>query len=130
MKTIGSQKRERLAESGMVVLGKPCDGTVTLFNPRQGTAELWYVNDHHAGYTIQIGRWGYEFGQSLDKTKTRELMTDFDWLQYAEALLGDECGQCSAYHLPDFHGDCRNDLERFESHQNYLERVLGIPSKE
>jgi len=25
----------------------------------------------------------------------------------------EECGCCGGYHRPDFHGDCRNDDERF-----------------
>lgn len=56
---IGSQYRETLRESGyQLVARKP--GMVLLEAP-DGQREIWAANDQHAGYTIQIGRWGYEF---------------------------------------------------------------------
>ena len=61
MKTIGSQTRETLKESGMKLVGRQ-KGAVIL-EDAEGKRELWYANDHHAGYTIQVGRWGYEFGR-------------------------------------------------------------------
>ncbi len=61
MKHIGSQTRETLKESGHKLVSK-LEGVVILENP-EGKKEVWYANDHHAGYTIQVGRWGYEFGR-------------------------------------------------------------------
>ena len=63
-KQIGSQLRERLSESGYVLVGRPSKGVVRL-RPVNGSGpdELWYANNHHAGYTVQAGRWGYEFGR-------------------------------------------------------------------
>lgn len=59
---IGSQLRETLAESGYRLVGRPGPGQVIL-EDAEGKKELWYANDHHAGYTVQVGRWGYEYGQ-------------------------------------------------------------------
>lgn len=63
MRIIGSQRRESLKESGYTLVSRPSPGVVRL-RPASPLApdELWYANDHHAGYTIQVGRWGYEFG--------------------------------------------------------------------
>lgn len=63
-KQIGSQYRETLAESGYKLVGRR-PGAV-LLEPSDYPAqprEAWYTNDHHTGYTIQVGRWGYEFGR-------------------------------------------------------------------
>ena len=63
MMTIGSQKREKLKESGYRLVSRPGSGRVVLAPvDGGGPSEIWYASDHHAGYTIQIGRWGYEFG--------------------------------------------------------------------
>ena len=62
MKRIGSQVRETLKESGYELVSRPDKGVVILRDKSTGKAEMWYANDDHAGYTIQIGRWGYEFG--------------------------------------------------------------------
>lgn len=59
MKQYGSQVRETLAESGYKLVGRK-PGTVIL-EDASGKQEIWYANNHHAGYTIQVGRWGYEF---------------------------------------------------------------------
>ncbi len=64
MKRIGSQLRETLAESGYHLVGRPRPGVV-LLEDDAGQRELWYANDYHAGYTVQIGRWGYEFGMDF-----------------------------------------------------------------
>ena len=61
MKVIGSQHRETLKESGYTLVGR-FKGAVIL-QDFDGKQELWYANDDHAGYTIQVGRWGYEFGK-------------------------------------------------------------------
>jgi len=59
---IGSQTRELLKDSGYILDGR-FKRAVILKNKEDGGRELWYANDSHAGYTIQIGRWGYEFGR-------------------------------------------------------------------
>jgi len=64
-KQIGSQYRETLKESGCTLVERPGPGEVIL--DCDGQLELWAVNDHHAGYTIQVGRWGYEFVRDLSK---------------------------------------------------------------
>jgi hypothetical protein len=61
MKRIGSQTRETLKESGYKLAGRPGKGQVIL-EDETGKKELWYANDCHSGYTVQVGRWGYEFG--------------------------------------------------------------------
>ena len=61
---IGSQYRETLRDSGYRFVQYAPPGAVDLEHP-DGTRELWQVNDHHAGYTIQVGRWGYEFVRTL-----------------------------------------------------------------
>jgi hypothetical protein len=58
-KQIGSQYRETLAESGYKLVTR-FPGAVVLED--DGKREIWYANDDHAGYTVQVGRWGYEFG--------------------------------------------------------------------
>jgi hypothetical protein len=60
---IGSQLRETLKESGYRLIGRK-PGQVVLMSDA-GNVEVWYANDDHAGYTIQVGRWGYEFGMEL-----------------------------------------------------------------
>jgi len=68
MKQIGSQRRETLKEAGYNLVGRlirmvilrPVDG---------GPDEIWVVNDKHAGYTVQVGRWGYEFVSSVPDFK-------------------------------------------------------------
>lgn len=65
-KRIGSQLRETLKESGYLLVGRPQRGVVRL-RPADGNGpdEHWYANNYHAGYTIQVGRWGYEFGTDV-----------------------------------------------------------------
>lgn len=67
MKKLGSQTRATLAESGMKLVNRPCPGVVIL-RPKDGIGpdEVWYANNHHAGYTIQVGRWGYEYGRDCE----------------------------------------------------------------
>jgi hypothetical protein len=62
VKQIDSQHRETLAESGYRLVGR-YPGAVILEDKETGLRELWYANDDHAGYTVQVGRWGYEFGR-------------------------------------------------------------------
>jgi len=61
MKRIGSQLRETLAESGYRYVGRIGPGEIILGDEESGHLEIWGANDHHVGYTIQVGRWGYEF---------------------------------------------------------------------
>ena len=60
-KQIGSQLRETLKESGYKLIGR--QPGMILLEDSIGKREIWYANNYHAGYTIQVGRWGYEFGQ-------------------------------------------------------------------
>lgn len=60
---IGSQLRATLKESGYVLVRRE-PGRVILQAP-DGQREAWYANDHHAGYTVQVGRWGYEFAHDV-----------------------------------------------------------------
>jgi len=41
-----------------------------------------------------------------------------------------ECDCCSCYHPKDFWGDCRDDANRFASPEDYMERTMGIRSRE
>jgi hypothetical protein len=59
MKTIGSQKRELLSESGMTICKKYKKEVILA--DRNGDHELWVLNDHYAGYVIEIDGKGYEF---------------------------------------------------------------------
>lgn len=62
-KIFGSQIRETLAESGYKLISK-AKKEVILESP-DGGRELWFLNDHHAGYTIEIKGKGYEFAHSV-----------------------------------------------------------------
>lgn len=64
MRQIGSQRREMLKGANMTLVCYPAPRTVIL-QDQTGKREVWYANDHHAGYTIQVGRWGYEFGHDV-----------------------------------------------------------------
>ncbi len=64
MKTIGSQKREPISETDYELVCRN-GGSVTLRDKTNGRKELWYLNDHHAGYTIEIDGLGYEFVTSI-----------------------------------------------------------------
>lgn len=59
MKRIGSQIRETLKESGYKLIGRRYREVI--LEDSDGNKEVWGANDQHAGYTIQVGRWGYEF---------------------------------------------------------------------
>ena len=61
MKIIGSQMRELLNESGMILHERRSPTEVILFDPIAKTLELWSMNDDHAGFTIEIDGVGYEF---------------------------------------------------------------------
>lgn len=55
---IGSQIRQHISYTDCKVLSLSF-GQAIIQNG--DTKEVWGVNDTHAGYTLQIGRWGYEF---------------------------------------------------------------------
>ncbi|MFA5321947.1 MAG: hypothetical protein WC373_04680 [Smithella sp.] len=68
MKTIGSQKRYTLAESGMEFVLKMPGNAALLRDKLTGRLEIWQLNDHHSGYVIEINGKGYEFvGGYTDK---------------------------------------------------------------
>ena len=64
MKTIGSQKRELLAESGMELVSENGNGAL-LKSKIDGNVELWMQNDDFAGYVIEIDGVGYEFIRTI-----------------------------------------------------------------
>jgi len=59
MKTIGSQKRETLNESGYKLIR--IAGYTALLQDSDGKKELWRENDNFAGYVIEVNGKGYEF---------------------------------------------------------------------
>lgn len=66
MKKIGSQTRETLAESGYRLLDRWDEETIVLQSigdPDQ--QEVWFKNDHHAGYTIEVEGVGYEYARDV-----------------------------------------------------------------
>jgi hypothetical protein len=66
----GSQYRETLAESGYELLGfEDAKATAILRDPDSGEEALWYRNDQHAGYTIEIQGVGYEYGMDRPYTE-------------------------------------------------------------
>ncbi len=66
MQQIGSQRRVTLLEAGYTLVGRLKGAVILRPIPIKGFLdgpdEIWYANDHHSGYTVQVGRWGYEFG--------------------------------------------------------------------
>ena len=64
IKQIGSQARENINDTDYEVFTR-WNGAVVLRDKKTGAKELWQANNHFAGYTIQIGRWGYEFIRSV-----------------------------------------------------------------
>lgn len=65
---IGSQWRETLAETEYQILGWLDSQTVVLQDSDdldKDKGEVWFRNDHHAGYTIEIDGIGYEFARSF-----------------------------------------------------------------
>lgn len=71
---IGSQSREPISESGMVIKFHPNnDGEVVLVDEDGGKLELWQKNDDFAGYVIEINGDGYEFCCTLTDSMVAEL---------------------------------------------------------
>jgi len=65
MRKYGSQSRETVHEAGYnVVYYNKADKELVL-QDTDGTLELWFQNDNHAGYTIEFCGIGYEFARSL-----------------------------------------------------------------
>jgi len=64
MQKYGSQIRERIEETDYDII-KTNEDEVLLKDRVTGNIERWFVNDHHAGYTIEINEVGYEFASSL-----------------------------------------------------------------
>jgi len=58
-KRTGSQIRETLKETGCKLVRRLGPGEIVIDN--HDDLEVWGANDNHAGYTLQVGRWGYEF---------------------------------------------------------------------
>jgi len=70
-KQIGSQYRETLAESGYTLV-RCGPGYIILRDMAtvgyEATKDgFWCANNHHAGYTVQIGRWGYEYCRDIPR---------------------------------------------------------------
>ena len=69
MRTIGSQKRETLAEAEYELIGifNGDAGTIAVVRPihekheKHGKTELWAKNDDFAGYVMEINGVGYAF---------------------------------------------------------------------
>jgi hypothetical protein len=61
MKIFGSQTRATLIEAGYKLVGRPAPRKVLLEDVKTGKREIWIANNRHSGYTVRIGRWGYEF---------------------------------------------------------------------
>ena len=64
---IGSQARERLEDTDyrLVKTWPDIERGHIILEDDTGKRELWFLNDHHAGYTIEIDGRGYEFARSL-----------------------------------------------------------------
>jgi len=60
MRTTSSQVRERLEDSGRTLIALHLNGRQALLN-YNGSCELWTLNDHYAGYVIEIDGKGFEF---------------------------------------------------------------------
>jgi len=59
---IGSQIRQHISYTDYQII-QVSEGEALIADTETGEREIWYLNDHHAGYTLQIGRWGYEYGR-------------------------------------------------------------------
>jgi hypothetical protein len=61
---IGSQIRQHISYTEYRLL-TVLDRQAIIEDTETGKKELWLVSDYNPGYTLQIGRWGYEFARSL-----------------------------------------------------------------
>lgn len=64
MRKIGSQIRETLEESGMVLIKKYKDEAY-LKEISTGKIELWMRHGHFSGYVVEIDGCGYEFARTI-----------------------------------------------------------------
>jgi len=64
MKIIGSQRRESLQETDYIVVHWINKREVILRDP-SGKDELWFRNDHSAGYVVEINGKGFEFCRTI-----------------------------------------------------------------
>ena len=62
---IGSQIRDTLKESGYRVVKRISGKQVVLREIGEERCELWFKNDHFAGYTIEISGIGYEYARRV-----------------------------------------------------------------
>ena len=67
MRQIGSQMRETLEESGMTLTVLLPETEEAILTTESGRHELWYQNDHYAGYVVEIDGVGYEFIHGLNE---------------------------------------------------------------
>ena len=65
IKQIGSQARERIEQTEYRCESFDPSYDSTVLVDSVGKRELWFKNDHYAGYTIEIEGIGYEFARSL-----------------------------------------------------------------
>lgn len=68
MRTIGSQERETLQKSGMmlsVLRGKSPHREAILVDKETKGKELWTENDHASGHVIEIKDQGFEFARGV-----------------------------------------------------------------
>jgi hypothetical protein len=71
----GSQNREPLNESGYHLKGWITLGVAVLQDNSDEThQEVWFANDDHAGYTIEIDGVGYEFARDYRPEKDGTLV--------------------------------------------------------
>lgn len=59
----GSQRRENYKDAGYKIIAVWSDGRA-LLEDETGKREQWQMNDHYAGYVIEISGVGYEFVRS------------------------------------------------------------------
>jgi hypothetical protein len=57
----GGYLYETVEESGYKLIRRMRGNRLIVLEDQAGNQELWCRNDHHAGYTVTIGKMGYEF---------------------------------------------------------------------
>ena len=71
MTCCGSQIREKLEDSDMVLYAHVSECEVILEDQQSRNIELWTKNDHFSGYVIEIDGAGYEFVRTLQVRKAK-----------------------------------------------------------
>jgi hypothetical protein len=85
----GSQNREPLSESGYHLKGWITLGVAVLqANDDETQQEVWFANDDHAGYTIEIDSVGYEFARDYRPEKDGLLVVTLPKPNTPEKQLG------------------------------------------